>query len=265
MPSDAPASRVWYHTIDLPDGTSTPGWYDTRDAPGRVCWPGPLGGLRALDVGTFDGYWAFELERRGATVSALDVDDPGALDWFYDEQERGPELVRSWGSERGPGFALARELLGSTVERIDCSVYDLDVDTAGEFDVVFCGSLLLHLRDPVGALERLRGVCRGSLVLVEALDPALELAAPRVPSAHFGADWDQWWRVNSAGLRTMVHLAGFDVVEIGDRFLVPFGPGGPRHPWRATALHALAARRPRDRGFLMRSLRAVPRPRAPRR
>ena len=25
--------HVWYHTIDLPDGTTSPGWFDNRDAP----------------------------------------------------------------------------------------------------------------------------------------------------------------------------------------------------------------------------------------
>jgi tRNA (mo5U34)-methyltransferase len=257
--------RTWYHTIDLPDGSCTPGWFDTRAAPAHVCWPPSVDGARALDVGTFDGFWAFELERRGAAVTALDVDDPAALDWTYDDRARGPELVRSWGSERGPGFETARAMLGSGVERVACSVYDLDPAVHGSFDVLVCGSLLLHLRDPVLALERMRAVCApgGSLVLVEALDPALELAAMRVPSARLAPDWDQWWRANSPGLVRLVELAGFEVVDVGPRFLQPFGPGGPRLAWRRTALHALAARRPRERGFLMRSLRAVPRPPRP--
>ena len=95
MTHGSASSRIWYHTIDLPDGTATPGWFDTRVSPGEVDWPRSLRGGRALDVGTFDGFWAFELERRGAAeVIALDVDDPDQLDWFFDERERGPELVR---------------------------------------------------------------------------------------------------------------------------------------------------------------------------
>src|SRR5207302_7668476 len=109
---------------------------------------------RCLDVGTFDGFWAFEMERRGAgEVVALDIDDPVDLDWFYDERQRGPELVKSWGSGRGPGFIEAAALIGSTARRVGCSVYDLTESTAGRFDVVFCGALLLHLTDPVRALE----------------------------------------------------------------------------------------------------------------
>jgi tRNA (mo5U34)-methyltransferase len=258
------ATRTWYHTLDLPDGTHTDGWYDCRDVPAVVEWPDGLRGGRCLDVGTFDGFWAFELERRGAgEVVALDVDDPTRLDWSYDDRERGPALVRDWGTERGPGFVEAKRLLGSSVTRIDCSVYDLDADVVGTFDVVFCGALLLHLADPVRALEAMRTVCRGELVLVEHLDAHLDLAARRRPSAAFAPDWDQWWRANAAGLRALVERAGFDVVWTSRRFLVPFGPGAPRYPWRASAADAIAAGRPLARGLLFQAIRATPRPRRP--
>jgi hypothetical protein len=29
----------WYHTIDLPDGVSTQGWFDTREAIRRITSP----------------------------------------------------------------------------------------------------------------------------------------------------------------------------------------------------------------------------------
>ena len=257
-------SRTWYHTIDLPGGAHTSGWFDCRRAPAEVEWPVGLRGGRCLDVGTFDGFWAFEMERRGAgEVVALDVDDPSALDWSFDDRDRGPELIRQWGSERGPGFAEATRLVGSSAKRVGCSVYDLDPNEIGRFDVVFCGALLLHLADPVKALEAMRSVCDGELILVEHLDPALELVAPRVASARFAPDWDQWWRANSRGLTSMVERAGFEVTWVGRRFLVPFGPGAPRQRWRTTAAHALAARQPRGRGLLFRSLRATPRPQRP--
>jgi tRNA (mo5U34)-methyltransferase len=255
--TEAPA-RVWYHTLDLPDGTTTPGWFDTRDAPQAAGLPSSLAGRRCLDVGTFDGFWAFEMERRGASeVVALDVDDPRSLDWSYDERSAGPELVEEWGNQRGPGFATAAAMLGSSVRRVGCSVYDLDEHVAGRFDLVLCGALLLHLRDPIAALERMRDVCAGELLLVESLDPHLDLLARWVPSARFGSDWDQWWRANSAGLEAMITRAGFDVVWSSRRFLVPFGPGAPVGP-RFGRVHSLAAGR-LGNGLLFRSFKAKPR------
>jgi len=44
-------------------------------------------------------------------------------------------------------------------------VGELSPDRLGRFHLVFVGSLLLHLHDPVGALERVRSVCAGALVL----------------------------------------------------------------------------------------------------
>jgi tRNA (mo5U34)-methyltransferase len=257
-------SRTWYHTIDLPDGTSTPGYFDTRGVPSLVEWPGSLAGGRCLDVGTFDGFWAFEMERRGAAaVVALDVDDPAKLDWTYDEAERGPELVRSWGAERGPGFAATSAELGSAVQRVDRSVYELDPLVDGEFDVVFCGALLLHLREPIRALEAMRSVCRGELVLVETIDPLIDLVARRTPAARFHPDWDQWWRVNSSGLLEMTTVAGFDVQWLSKRIIVPYGRGNADRP--PGLIHSLAGRQPTRRGILHRALRARPRPRRPRR
>ena len=72
----------WYHTLELAPGVVTPGWHDMRPVLGEIPLPESLAGKRCLDVGTFDGYWAFEMERRGAAeVVAIDVIDPQKWDW----------------------------------------------------------------------------------------------------------------------------------------------------------------------------------------
>ena len=76
------AFPVWYHTLDLGDGVVTEGFFDHRPVLERYPIPADLTGMRCLDVGTMDGFWAFEMERRGAAeVIAIDLDDPEALDW----------------------------------------------------------------------------------------------------------------------------------------------------------------------------------------
>ena len=37
--------------------------------------------------------------------------------------------------------------------------------TSAQFDLVFCGDLLIHLKDPVSALQRITRVCRGSAII----------------------------------------------------------------------------------------------------
>jgi tRNA (mo5U34)-methyltransferase len=254
------ATRTWYHTIDLPDGSVTPGWFDSRPVVRAVPWPPEIAGGRCLDVGTFDGFWAFELERRGAKeVVAIDVDDPQRLDFAWDMKASGPQAIQEWGSSRGPGFANAREALGSDVIRKNRSVYELDPVEDGEFDVVFCGALLLHLRDPALALEKMRSVCRGSLVIVESIDSRLELIAPRLPVASIRPYPDQWWVPNSAGLEKLLNSCGFVVRRAGRRVLVGYGPGGPRRN-DLSLLSGLVAGQPGKRGVLHRVWLAKPRP-----
>ena len=63
--------RGW-HTIEFPDRTVSDGWWDFRPLSPKLPWP-DVSGKRCLDIGTADGFWAFELERRGAAeVVALD-------------------------------------------------------------------------------------------------------------------------------------------------------------------------------------------------
>ncbi|MGH2838100.1 MAG: hypothetical protein ACRDJY_07105, partial [Thermoleophilaceae bacterium] len=87
---------------------------------------------------------------------------------------------------------------------------------------------LLHLRDPVRALEAIRGVCGESFVSAEQVDRRLSLLSPRRPAAWFrGGDRVQWWIPNAAGHRLMVESAGFRITEGPRRYRVPLGAGHP--------------------------------------
>ena len=226
----------WYHTIEFAPDVITPGWFDTRPAVDAVDFPTSLDGKRCLDVGTFDGFWAFQMERSGAAeVIAIDILDPRRWDWPYGSDDA---IVREMATMKaaGTGFDLAADVLDSSVERLDLSVYDLDPSIVGEFDFAYVGSLLLHLRDPVRALERVRSVVRGEGLVVDAVDPELARLLPRRPVATLdgvGRPW--WWRPNPAALARMVTIAGFAVVDGPRRFYMQPGAGQSltRPPLRA--------------------------------
>jgi len=203
------AGIEWYHTIELAAGVVTPGWFDTRSIVERIGFPSDLSGKRCLDIGTFDGFWAFTMEQRGAAeVLAIDVPDPASWDWPANSPPDAMEQI----SRRRPsaGFALVAEVIHSRVERREISIYDLDTDLVGRFDFVYIGSLLLHLRDPVGALMKVRGVCDGRLLLVDAIDESPVLDGCRRPALTGGDDrgggspiWPDWseWSRPPASLR----------------------------------------------------------------
>jgi tRNA (mo5U34)-methyltransferase len=214
----------WYHTIDLGDGVVTQGMFDHRPVLDRYRLPADLTGARCLDVGTFDGFWAFEMERRGgAEVVALDMDDPGALDWPVSLRHQMDKALDETKAER---FELVRSTLGSNVKRLVSSVYDLDPSIAGWFDLVFCGDVLLHLKDPVTALERMRSVCRGRAIVCNPIRE-FRFARGRALAEFDGIDEFQWWVTNLEGLARMVRAAGFERVSAGEPFELPARGGGP--------------------------------------
>jgi tRNA (mo5U34)-methyltransferase len=246
--------RQWYHTLELAPGIVTPGWFDTRELAAELPIPASLEGLRCLDIGTFDGFWAFTMERRGAReVVAVDLLDPRRFDWPVNSPEATIEEIGKRKGQ-GEGFEIARRALGSEVQRVEMSVYDLDREQLGGFDFVYLGSLLLHLRDPIRALERVRDVCDGTLLLVDSINLPLSLAFPRRPLASLdglGRPW--WWNPNLAGLARMVVAAGFRVLQPPRRVYIRPGAGQP-----LPAPHARLLLRRQGREALLLSVRGSP-------
>lgn len=237
------SNPVWYHTLQLGPDAATPGLFDLRPVVDRLPWP-DVRGKRCLDVGTYDGFLAFELERRGAAeVVAIDIEDHSRWDWPARTRALGPARIAEMvGQRKGLGFDIAKDTLGSSVERVERSVYDLDPAKDGRFDVVVCGSLLLHLRDPVRALDAIRGVCGGSFLSAEQIDSRLTLLSPKRPVAWFrGGERVQWWIPNVAGHRLMVESGGFRVIAAPRRYRVPLGEGHPARRRRGLAHSALLA------------------------
>jgi tRNA (mo5U34)-methyltransferase len=206
----------WYHTIELPGGVVTPGLFDHRRVVRKLPIPPSLAGMRCLDVGTADGFWAFEMERRGAAeVLAIDLIDPSFRDVTVGAAARTP-LPEGEVARAARTFALARDALGSRVAWRNLSVYDLHPDEVGTFDFVFMGSLIVHLRDPVLALQAVRSVTRGTLLSYDAVSPLLTLLHPRMPAARLrGLARAEWWLPNVACLRQMIRAAGFRIERAG--------------------------------------------------
>jgi tRNA (mo5U34)-methyltransferase len=211
----------WYHTLELPGGETTQGLFDLRQYTASYGLPARLDGMRTLDVGTWDGFWAFEMEKRGAEVVALDLDDERDLDW---PPRRRPKQFPDM--PRGAGFRLAKERLGSNVERVNQSIYHATPEELGQFDLVFCGSVLIHLRDQLLALERIANLCRGTFLSIEEYDPLTGLVP--FPASRYFADRDSavvYWLPSIRTWRKMIWTAGFDEVEQLGKFKVPSTQG----------------------------------------
>jgi tRNA (mo5U34)-methyltransferase len=242
------ANPVWYHTLELAPGAVTPGWFDLRPIVAGMPWP-DVAGKRCLDVGTYDGFLAFELERRGAAeVVCTDLSRHEDWDWPVDMRALGGRrLAELVSTRKGEGFRIAKAIAGSNAERVELSVYDLSPERIGDFDVVVCGSLMLHLRDPQRALEAIRSVCRGVFLSAEEIRLSLSIGHPRRALAELDGVGElcQWWVPNAAGHRRMVRAGGFVIERATRPYCVPFGAAHPpRRGWasrRAQLVNRLAA------------------------
>ena len=177
------------------------------------------GGKRVLDVGCSSGYLARPLVARGCTVVGLELDPTAA--------------------------AEAREVCDEVLVG-DVETMELPFEP-GSFDVVLCGDLIEHLRDPEAFLARVRPFLRA--------DGRLVLTTPNV------ANWAMRlgllagrWRYTERGIldRTHTHLftrstlvetlerAGYRVVELD--FTVPLPVA--RTPATERVAHALGRLRP---------------------
>jgi tRNA (mo5U34)-methyltransferase len=214
--------------MELRPGIVTPGWFDLRPIIEYLPWP-EVRGKRCLDIGTYDGQLSFELERRGAReVVATDVASHEDWDWPPSVRAGGVEYLRQIAGVKGRGFEVAVEALGSSVRKQVISVYDLSPDTVGTFDVVVCGSLLLHLRDPFRALEAISSVCAGVFMSCEQIDVALSALRRSVPLTNLsGIGKVQWHVPNVAGHRAMLRAAGFRIERVVRPYSIPFGVSHP--------------------------------------
>ena len=155
----------WFHAIDLGRGVTTKQTSlcgEPVDHPAGA-WrtisralPANLDGSTVLDVGCNGGFYMVEAKRRGAgRVLGIDA---------ARHHVQQAQFVRS---ALGLDFEVRRR-----------SVYDLDPDDIGRFDITLALGLIYHCKHPVLALERLYAVTRRMLVLESAVAPAGSLPAP---------------------------------------------------------------------------------------
>jgi tRNA (mo5U34)-methyltransferase len=217
LESEIAALGPWFHNLHLPDGTETAPTHFLGDFP-RYKWqalaphlPKRLDGWTALDIGCNAGYYSFELARRGARVTGIDVD---------------PHYLRQakWAT---------RELgLQQVIEFRQMQVYDL-ADENERFDLVLFMGVFYHLRYPVLGLDIVARLTRRMMVFQTLTTPGMEVYPdtwdhpinerdalndpgwPRMAfiEHRFASDPTNWWVPNHAAVEALIRSCGMEVTS----------------------------------------------------
>lgn len=172
----------WFHTIELGNGKATKGVYDVRPIVDMHKFDDSLAGKSVLDVGTSDGFYAFEFAKRdAASVLAVDTNiydgsiptdvSPSKREKYEkkysrekEEFERFQDIFSALGLQGSNKLVVLADYLDSIVEFQQFSVYELEkMDST--FDFVFCGGLFGHLKHPLLAMEQLRAVTSDKCII----------------------------------------------------------------------------------------------------
>ncbi len=250
LPQEIAALGPWFHNLHLPDGTKTAPDHFLGDFP-AFKWrelgphlPQDLSGWRALDIGCNAGFYTFELARRGAHVTGIDVDP------HYLAQAR-------WAARQ---FGLEDQ-----VEFQRMQVYDL-ARLEEKFDLILFMGVFYHLRYPMLGLDLVaQRVSRllvfqtltmpGDEVYTETYDRSINdremMREPGWPKMaflehHFAGDPTNWWVPNHAGVEAMLRAAGLQITGYPGHEIYLCAPDPDRpsavSTWNAAELRSATGR-----------------------
>jgi tRNA (mo5U34)-methyltransferase len=226
----------WFHNLHLPDGAQTAPGSPLGDFPASK-WqeiaphiPGDLSGWTALDIGCNSGFYSFELAKRGARVTGIDVE---------------PLFLRqaAWAAHE---FGLAAQ-----VEFRRMQVYDL-AHTSEAYDLDIFMGVLYHLRYPMLGLDIVAEKVRRLMVFQTLTAPGTEVhpdtardrnvlerddfSAPGWPKLSFiehafAGDVTNWWAANHAAVEALLRSSGMRVTTRPGHEIYVCEPDPASAPW----------------------------------
>jgi tRNA (mo5U34)-methyltransferase len=226
----------WFYNLHLPDGAQTAPGHPLGDFPAfkwrelAPCLPADLHGWTALDIGCNAGFYSFELAKRGADVTGIDVESLflRQADW----------AAREFGLADRVRFRRAQ-------------VYDL-ADVGQQFDLVLFMGVFYHLRYPLLGLDIVAQAVRRLLVFqtltmpetgvhpdtarFRAVDDREDFQAPGWPRMAFlehpfAGDETNWWAPNRAAVEAMLRSSGLRVTGRPAHEMCLCEPDPEADPW----------------------------------
>jgi len=204
----------WYHTFDLPDGGVIDGAWDLRGGEQAYLGGVDVRGKRVIEPGPASGYLSFYMDRQGADVVAFETGFDMSIDLLpvHGADTADNRLTLMQGTVDGVhnSWWYMHRLYGSSAKLVHGDLYDLPGDL-GEFDIAVFGAILLHLREPWGAISEVASRTTERIIvtdLIQDRDAPLDSNIMRFsPLAEH--EISNWWSIYPGAVVSMLERVGF--------------------------------------------------------
>lgn len=205
---------IWYHTFEMPDGRVVDGAWDLRGAEQDYLGQVDVSGRRVLELGPAAGYLSFYMERQGADVVAFDAGLDVSVDLLPVEGRDLPDekwkLMTETIDRNQNAWWYMHRAYGSSAKFVQGNIYDMPADL-GKFDVSLVGAILLHLREPWGALLEAARRTTQCMIVTEPLQD--KEADPNSNIMRFSPSAREhisnWWNIYPGAVVKMLERLGF--------------------------------------------------------
>jgi SAM-dependent methyltransferase len=221
-----PQYAATYHRIDVP-GLEDKKWqWDLRGQERSYLGNYDFNGKRVLEFGAANGGLTFWMEQQGADVVAVDLSpDVAETSWDIlvgpEDNLRDIRHLMARGIRRlNNGFWYAHEQLGSKARLVHGTAYQVP-NEIGRFDVVTLGSILIHLRDPLRALENAISLTERSVIITDVVPRVIAEHLQPLPLAYFMPEKSRrvphggwtWWHITAEVYVRFLTLKGFRIIS----------------------------------------------------
>lgn len=210
----------WYHDFEFIRGNENiKPHFNLEPIIDNFLLPDDMTGKTFLDIGTGNGFFTFEMEKRGADVVSFDLavdKKPDGIPYYNvpDRTGHNKEFMKRFQK----GYWYSHKYFNSKARAVYGNVMYMP-EWLGKYDVTLLGSILQHLRDPLGAIIQADKHTRNSLIICEAFykseEPVMRFQAmPDVPNPQY---WT-WWLISPTVIVSMLKTLGYKEIVVHGPF-----------------------------------------------
>jgi len=158
------------------------------------------------------------MERMGAEVVAFEAGFDVSVDTLpvkgRDNPEERRRVMQDTIDRNHDAWWYLHRVFGSSAKFVQGNIYDMPADL-GTFDVTVVGAILLHLREPWGALSQAARRTAETMIVTEPLQDDVDAPESNVmrfsPSAEHHLT--NWWSIYPGAVVSMLSRLGFGRTE----------------------------------------------------